>query len=180
MNEEIRAREVRLIDENGEQIGIVSLKEALDLAAERDLDLVEIAPSARPPVCRIMDFGKFCYEQSKREKEARKKQKIITVKEVKLRPNIERHDLLVKAANARRFLEDGDKVKVTVMFRGREVSHSELGAALCQRFAEELSALASVEKEPKLEGRNMTMILAPRTDIAAIKEDKVDAKNENA
>jgi translation initiation factor IF-3 len=180
VNEEIKVREVRLVGEDGEQLGIVSLKEALDLAEERNLDLVEVAPGAKPPVCRIMDFGKFCYEQSKREKEARKKQRIITVKEVKMRPNIERHDMETKEANARRFLEDGDKVKVTIMFRGREVSHSELGLALCRRFAEDLSALATVEKEPKLEGRNMTMFLAPRSDIATSKEEKVDAKNEDA
>ncbi|MGE5380247.1 MAG: translation initiation factor IF-3 [Methylocystaceae bacterium] len=180
MNEEIKVREVRLVGEDGEQLGIVPIKQALDLAEERNLDLVEVAPGAKPPVCRIMDFGKFCYEQSKREKEARKKQRIITVKEVKMRPNIERHDMEVKAANARRFLEDGDKVKVTIMFRGREVSHSELGSALCRRFAEELSALATVEKEPKLEGRNMTMFLTPRSDIAISKEEKTDAKNEDA
>jgi len=180
VNEEIKAREVRLVGDDGEQLGIVPFKQALDLAEERNLDLVEVAPGAKPPVCRIMDFGKFCYEQSKREKEARKKQRIITVKEVKMRPNIERHDMQTKAANARRFLEDGDKVKVTIMFRGREVSHSELGVALCRRFAEDLSALATVEKEPKLEGRNMTMFLTPRSDIVTSKEEKVDAKNEDA
>jgi len=153
-----------LIDENGEQIGIVPLKEALQKAIEKNLDLVEVAPGAKPPVCRLMDFGKFRYEQSKRDKEARKKQKVITIKEVKMRPKIDRHDFLVKANNAKRFLQNGDKVKVTIMFRGREISHAQLGQELCMRFAEELSSLASIEREPRVEGKNMIMILAPRND----------------
>lgn len=164
VNEEIRVREVRLIDENGEQIGIVPTREALQMAIEKNLDLVEVAPGAKPPVCRLMDFGKFRYEQSKRDKEAKKKQKVITVKEVKMRPKIDHHDFLVKAKNARRFLENGDKVKVTIMFRGREISHAQLGQQLCLKFAEELASLSSVEKEPKVEGRNMIMILTPRSD----------------
>jgi len=126
------------------------------------MDLVEVAPTARPPVCRIMDYGKYKYEQSKREREARKKQRIINIKEVKLRLNIEEHDFQVKARNAIRFLEDGDKVKVTVMFRGREISHADLGMRLCQRFASQLADLASIERPPKVEGRNMTMFLAPK------------------
>ncbi|KUK12269.1 translation initiation factor IF-3 [Moorellaceae bacterium AZ2] len=162
MNGEIRAREVRLVGTNGQQLGIMPLREALRIAHEQGLDLVEVAPQARPPVCRIMDYGKYKYEQSKREREARKKQRIIDVKEVKLRPGIEEHDFQVKARNALRFLEDGDKVKVTIMFRGREISHPELGEKLCWRLADQVSELASVERPPKLEGRNMVMILAPK------------------
>jgi len=137
------------------------LKDALQIAAERDLDLVEIAPNAKPPVCKLMDYGKYRYEQAKKEKEARKKQKIVEVKEVKLRPNIENHDFETKARNAQRFLRDGDKVKVTIMFRGREITHTDLGKNLCLRFAEYLKDDSVIEREPKVEGRNMVMILAP-------------------
>jgi len=164
INEEIRGKEVRLISADGEQLGIFSVKEALKKAQESDLDLVEIAPNAKPPVCRIMDFGKFKYEQSKREKEARKKQKIISVKEVKIRPNIEDHDLSVKTKNAVKFLNEGDKVKVTLMFRGREMAHAELGKKLLNRIAEITQDIANVERQPKVEGRNMIMILAPKQD----------------
>lgn len=166
INEEIRVREVRLIDDSGEQVGIVAIRDALQMAVEKGLDLVEIAPGAKPPVCRLMDYGKFRYEQSKRDKEARKKQKIITVKEVKMRTRIEDHDFQVKTKNAKKFLDAGDKVKVTIMFKGREISHADLGKALCSKFAEELKNIALVEKEPKVEGRNMIMILAPRVDAA--------------
>ncbi|MDN5348112.1 MAG: translation initiation factor [Clostridia bacterium] len=138
------------------------LQEALRIAQEQGLDLVEVAPTARPPVCRIMDFGKYKYEQSKREREARKKQRVINIKEVKLRPGIEEHDFQIKVRNALRFLEDGDKVKVTVMFRGRELAHAHLGTRLCERLADQLADKASIEKPPKVEGRNMTMILAPK------------------
>jgi translation initiation factor IF-3 len=138
------------------------LREAARLAAEQQLDLVEVAPLAKPPVCRIMDYGKFKYEQQKREKEARKKQKIVTVKEVKVRPNIEDHDFNVKLKNAQRFLADGDKVKATVMFRGRELSHPELGRQVLVKLASELKEIANVEREPKLEGKNMIMILAAK------------------
>ena len=131
------------------------------MAEEHGLDLVEVAPQGRPPVCRLMNYGKYRYEQQKREKEARKKQKVITLKEVKLRPNIEDHDFYVKMKNAIRFLEDGSKVKVTIMFRGRELSHPELGEKLLIRFAAELKELAEQERGPKLEGRNMTMMLVP-------------------
>lgn len=136
--------------------------DALQAAQEAHLDLVEIAPTAKPPVCRIMDFGKYRYEQQKREKEARKKQKTFDLKEVKLRPGIEDHDFEVKFKNALRFLQDGDKVKVTIMFRGRELSHPELGQVLLQKMAEQLKANAIVEKQPKLEGKNMTMVLFPK------------------
>ncbi len=163
INESIRAREVRVISADGQQLGIMSGWDALQMAQEAHLDLVEIAPTAKPPVCRIMDFGKYRYEQQKREKEARKKQKTFDLKEVKLRPGIEDHDFEVKFKNALRFLQDGDKVKVTIMFRGRELSHPELGQVLLQRMAEQLKENAIVEKQPKLEGRNMTMILFPKS-----------------
>jgi translation initiation factor IF-3 len=138
------------------------LDEALRLAQEKNLDLVNIAPQAKPPVCRIMDFGKFKYEQRKRDREARKKQHSITIKEVKMRPNIESHDFMVKERNCIRFLEEGDKVKVSIVFRGREITHPELGRKLCLQLAKELENVCVVEKEPRLEGRNMVMILAPR------------------
>ncbi|MBS3946748.1 MAG: translation initiation factor IF-3 [Dethiobacter sp.] len=162
INEQIRAREVRVVDADGAQLGIMSLRDALRVATERNLDLVAIAMNAKPPVCRVMDFGKYKYEQSKREKEARKNQKVITVKEVKVRPNIEDHDFQVKLRNARRFLEEGDKVKASVMFRGREITHPELGRKLLVRLAKEVDDLASMERDPKVEGRNMVMILTPR------------------
>lgn len=162
INEEIRAREVRVIAGEGEQLGIMSCRDALQLAQERHLDLVEIAPTAKPPVCRIMDYGKYRYEQQKRDKEARKKQKTFDIKEVKLRPGIEDHDFGVKFKNAVRFLEDGDKVKVTIMFRGRELSHPELGEVLLKKMAEQLKDMAVIERAPKLEGRNMIMIVAPK------------------
>ena len=162
INEEIRAREVRVVDSEGNQLGIMSGRDALRLAEEKQQDLVEIAPAAKPPVCRIMDFGKYKYEQSKREKEARKKQKVISVKEIKMRPNIEDHDFEVKAKNAVRFLKDGDKVKATVIFRGREIVHTQIGQQLLKRLAEDLTELGNIERLPKLEGKNMIMILAPK------------------
>lgn len=162
INEEIRAREVRVIGSDGEQLGIMSGREAKQLAYEKHLDLVEIAPTAKPPVCRIMDYGKYRYEQQKREKESRKKQKTFDIKEVKLRPGIEEHDFNVKFKNAVRFLEDGDKVKVTIMFRGRELSHPELGEVLLNKMAAQLKEMAVVERQPKLEGKNMIMIVAPK------------------
>lgn len=161
INEEIRAREVRVITADGEQLGIMSGRAAQQLAVERHLDLVEIAPTAKPPVCKIMDYGKFRYEQQKREKEARKKQKTFDIKEVKLRPGIEDHDFNVKYKNAVRFLEDGDKVKVTIMFRGREITRPDAGKELCDRVAQEVADVAKVEKDAKVEGRNMTMMLVP-------------------
>jgi len=163
INEEIRAREVRVVADEGEQLGIMSGRDALNLALERHMDLVEIAPNAKPPVCRIMDYGKYRYEQQKREKEARKKQKTFDIKEVKLRPGIEEHDFDVKFKNAVRFLEDGDKVKVTIMFRGRELSHPELGEVLLTKMAKRLENLAVVERAAKLEGKNMIMIVSPKT-----------------
>ncbi|HBX24575.1 MAG TPA: translation initiation factor IF-3 [Desulfotomaculum sp.] len=162
MNDHIRAREVRTVDADGGQLGVLPLREALRLAEEKQMDLVEVAPQAKPPVCRIMDYGKFRYEQSKKEKEAKKKQRVITVKEVKLRPNIDDHDFDVKAKNAIRFLKDGDKVKATIMFRGRQIVHPELGRKLLIRLAGEVVELANVERTPKLEGKNMIMILSPK------------------
>lgn len=164
VNEGIRAREVRLIDDRGEQKGVMHPKEALQQAYERGLDLVEVAPGAKPPVCRIMDYGKYKYEQSKKEREAKKNQKVISVKEVKLRPNIEDHDFYTKVRNAARFLDEGNKVKVTIMFRGREITHAQNGRELCERVAEEVADIAKVEKAPKVEGRNMTMMLVPIKD----------------
>lgn len=161
VNRAIRAREVRLIDEEGQQLGVVSLRDALSVAEERGLDLVEVAPGARPSVCRIMDYGKFKYEQSKKEREARKKQRSSGLKEVKMRPNIDQHDFDVKLRNAIRFLEAGDKVKATIMFRGREIVHSDIGRKVLARLASEVSELGQMEREPRVEGRNMTMILAP-------------------
>ena len=161
INEEIRCKEVRLVDDAGQQRGVMSPRDAVKIAAEKGLDLVEVAPNANPPVCRVMDYGKYKYEQSKKEREAKKNQKTITVKEVKLRPNIEEHDFLTKAKNASKFLASGDKVKVTIMFRGREITHPELGQELCQRFADELQGTARIEKPAKVEGRNMIMILVP-------------------
>ncbi|MEA4828994.1 MAG: translation initiation factor IF-3, partial [Enterococcus thailandicus] len=156
-------REVRVTSSTGDQLGIMTLRDALRQAAEQQLDLVEVAPTAKPPVCRIMDYGKHKYEQQKREKETKKKQKVVTVKEVKLRPNIEDHDFNVKKKNAERFLEDGDKVKVTIMFRGRELSHPELGRQLLIKMAAELKEIATVERDPKLEGKNMIMILSSKS-----------------
>ena len=162
INEEIRAREVRVVADEGEQLGIMSGRDALNLALERHMDLVEIAPNAKPPVCRIMDYGKYRYEQQKRDKEARKKQKSFDIKEVKLRPGIEDHDFDVKFKNAVRFLEDGDKVKITIMFRGRELSHPELGGVLLIKMAKQLEDLAIIERAAKLEGKNMIMIVSPK------------------
>ena len=162
INNKIRSREVRVVDSEGEQLGVMLLEDALKIAQEKNLDLVNVAPQARPPVCRIMDFGRYKYEQSKRDKEARKKQKTTAVKEVKMRPGIDEHDFQVKKRNAVRFLENGDKVKVTIIFRGRQITHPELGRKQCKKMASELEEIASVEREPRMEGRNMVMFLAPR------------------
>lgn len=161
VNEKIRAREVRLIDSNGDQLGVKSRKEALDIAKTRNLDLVLVAPNAKPPVCRIMDFGKYRYEQQKKEKEARKKQRVINVKEVRFTPAIGDHDFNTKLRNARKFLEKGDKVKATVRFRGRAITHKDLGREVLERLADELKDVAVVESKARMEGRNMFMMLAP-------------------
>ncbi|TKB57436.1 translation initiation factor IF-3 [Ferrimonas aestuarii] len=162
INGEIRLREVRLIGADGEQAGIVSGREALELAQEAGLDLVEISPNAEPPVCRIMDYGKFLYEQAKNQKEQRKKTKRIQVKEVKFRPGTDEGDYQVKLRNLTRFLEDGDKAKVTLRFRGREMAHQDLGIKLLNRIKDDLAELAQVEAFPKVEGRQAVMVLAPK------------------
>lgn len=161
VNEAIRAREVRLISSTGEQLGVKPLSEALQIALELDLDLVEVASQADPPVCRIMDYGKYKYEQEVKEKKARKHQTTTVVKEIKLRPKIEDHDFNTKKKHVVRFLEAGARVKVTIMFRGRELAHTELGRKLLDRLADEVKDLGSVESTPKLDGRNMIMVLAP-------------------
>lgn len=155
-------REVRVIDENGEQLGILPTRQALDIARERGLDLVEVAPNAIPPVCRLMDYGKFRYEQSRRDRESRKHQKTTDLKEVRIKPKIDEHDLATKSRQAQRFLEEGDKVKLTVMFRGREMAHPDIGRDLLLQLADQVGAVGLVEQPPRLEGRNMTMMLAPR------------------
>ena len=162
MNERIRAPEIRLIGAEGENIGVVTPARAMALAEEAGLDLVEISPNAEPPVCKIMDFGKFKYEQQKRESEARKKQKVIEVKEVKLRPGTDDHDFERKIRDAIKFLEGGDKVKITLRFRGREMAHQNLGRDLLDRVAEEVKDIGKIENMPKLEGRQMVMMIAPR------------------
>ena len=162
INEEIREKEVRLIDVDGSQLGVVPFKRAMEVATERRLDLVNVAPTAKPPVCRIMDYGKYKYEMAKKEKEARKNQKIINIKEIRLTPNIESHDLNVKANRAIEFLQDGDKVKVSVRFRGREMGHTEMGKEVLDEFAKLIGDAGKIEKEAKLEGRNMTMFLMPK------------------
>lgn len=164
INEEIREKEVRLIDVEGEQLGIVPIRKALEIADERKLDLVNVAPNAKPPVCKILDYGKFKYEATKREKDARKNQKTITVKEIRLTPNIEIHDINVKAKNANSFLKNGDKVKVSVRFRGREMGHTQIGREVLKDFAKLTEEFGTIEKGARLEGRNMVMFLTPKTE----------------
>ena len=162
INEQIRDREVRLIGENGEQLGIMSARDAMKLAREADLDLVKIAPNAKPPVCKIVDYGKYRYELARKEKEARKKQKVIDVKEVRLSPNIDTNDLNTKVGAARKFLEKGDKVKVTLRFRGREMAHMSKSKYILDDFAESLADIAVVDKPSKVEGRSMVMFLTAK------------------
>ncbi len=164
VNNQIRTREVRVIGADGEQLGIMTPRDAMRVAQEKELDLVEVAPTAKPPVCRIMDFGKYKYEQSKKEKEARKKQKIVTVKEVRMTPKTDDHDFQVKARNAEKFLKNGDKVKVSVRFRGREIVHASLAREQLEKMAGMVKEIAAMERAPKLEGRNMIMILTPKQD----------------
>lgn len=162
INEQIRDKEVRLIGENGEQLGIMTSKEAMQLAKEAELDLVKISPTAKPPVCKIIDYGKYRYEQARKEKEARKKQKVIDVKEVRLSPNIEQNDINIKASAARKFIEKGDRVKVTLRFRGREMAHMQSSRHILDDFAALLSDIAIIEKSAKLEGRSMIMFLTEK------------------
>ncbi len=162
MNEDIRVREVRLIDENGDNVGVVPIADALARAVAAGLDLVEISPDASPPVTKVLDYGKYKYQEQKKAAEARKRQKIVEIKEIKMRPSIDDHDYDVKMRSMRRFFDDGDKVKVTLRFRGRELSHQELGWQVLQRVKADTEPLAKVESEPRMEGRQMVMVLAPR------------------
>ena len=162
INEQIRDKEIRLIDENGEQLGIVSSREAQKIADERKLDLVKIAPTAKPPVCRIMDYGKYKFDQAKKEKEARKKQKTVDVKELRLSPSIHTHDVQVKVKKANEFLKDGDKVKISIRFRGREIGHSKVGMQIMEDFAKATEEFGTVDKQPKMEGKSLVMFLAPK------------------
>ena len=164
INGQIRAKEVQLIGDNGEKIGVISLNEALEKAEEKNLDLVLVAPNVNPPVCKIMNYGKYKFEQAKKEKEAKKKQKSFEVKEIRVTPNIEEHDFSFKSKNAKKFIQDGNKVKITVRFRGREVNNSKAGEVVLNKFIEDMSDIAVVEKAPKLEGRNMFTILAKKTE----------------
>lgn len=162
INDEIRVKEVRLIGADGEQLGITPIREALQIAFDANLDLVNVAPTAKPPVCRIMDYGKFRYETQKKEKEARKNQKIVDIKEIRLSATIDEHDFQTKLRNAVKFLGEGDKVKASVRFRGREIAHSEIGRRVLERLATETADISSQERAPKLEGRSMIMILTPK------------------
>ncbi len=161
MNDRIRVPKVRVVGADGSQVGIIDIQDALDMAQEQDLDLVEVAAQADPPVCRIMDYGKFKYEQDQRQKEARKKQSLIVVKEMKMRPKIDPHDYATKKGHVVRFLRQGAKVKVTIMFRGREMAHQDLGRRLLDRLSTELSDISKIDAYPKIDGRNMTMVLSP-------------------
>jgi translation initiation factor IF-3 len=163
VNDRIRISPIRLIDQHGEQVGIIATDEARDIATDAGLDLVEVAPNSRPPVCRIMDYGKYKYEQARKAKEAKKKQHTITVKEIKLRPKIEEHDYGFKMRHARRFLDDGDKVKFTLRFRGREMTHPELGVRVLEKIKDELGETVVIESPIRQEGRTMTMLVSPRT-----------------
>lgn len=162
MNEEIVAPKVRLVGPDGQMIGVVSVPEAIAKASEYGLDLIEISPNADPPVCKVMDYGKFKYEVQKKKNEARKKQKVIDIKEIKMRPGIDEHDYQVKMRSVRRFLDEGDKVKMTIRFRGREMVHMELGTKVLDRIRADIDAIAKVEQTPRTEGRMMTMVIAPK------------------
>ena len=162
INEQLRDKELRVIDSDGNQLGIMSLRQALEIAGQKNLDLVKIAPQANPPVCKIIDYGKFRFEQAKREKEARRNQRVVEIKEVRLSLNIDTHDFETKKNHALRFISDGNKVKASIRFRGREMGHPELGLEIMRKFSDAMSEVAVVEKPAKLEGRNMLMFLAPK------------------
>ncbi|QQZ11460.1 translation initiation factor IF-3 [Heyndrickxia vini] len=164
VNDGIRAREVRLIGQNGEQLGVKSRNEAIEIASRVNLDLVLVAPNAKPPVAKIMDYGKYRFEQQKKEKEARKNQKVINLKEVRLSPTIDEHDFNTKLRNARKFLEKGDKVKASIRFKGRAITHKEIGQKVLDRFANECEDLGTIESKPKMDGRSMFLVLAPKTE----------------
>jgi len=167
INDRIRVPEVRLIDDEGNQVGVLKIADALNFAQERDLDLVEVAPEARPPVCRVLDYSKYKYEQAQKQKQARKHQQQVTIREIKFRPKIAQHDYDTKKSHVQRFLRHKDKVKITIMFRGREVTHPERGEMILKKLAEELEELAVVEQRPLTEGRNMTMLLGPSKAVLA-------------
>jgi translation initiation factor IF-3 len=177
LNEDINEPEVRLISEEGEQLGVMSGEEALRIAEEREMDLVLISPQAKPPVCRIMDYGKYRFEQTKKEKEARKNQHTIEVKEIRMSPSIGENDFNTKLKNGQKFLSDGDRLKVTVRFRGREMAHTNIGEVLLKSFAEQCADIATMDKNPKLEGRNMFMFLSPK---APDKKGKNNKKGDNS
>ena len=162
VNEQIEAEKVRVVNADGEMVGVISKEEGLEIAYEAGLDLVEVSPNADPPVCKVLDYGKYKYEAQKKANEARKKQKVIDVKEIKMRPGIDEHDYQVKMRSVRRFLDEGDKVKMTIRFRGREMAHQELGMKVLDRVREDVDELAKVEQFPKSEGRLMTMVIAPK------------------
>lgn len=184
INEEILDKEVRLIGDQGEQLGIMSIQEAMRIATERELDLVKIAPGSNPPVCKVMDYGKFRFEQTKKEKEAKKNQRVIEIKEIRMSPGIGENDFNTKLKNGQKFLNDGDRVKVSVRFRGREMAHTEIGEQLLKDFAAKCADIATLDKNPKLEGRNMSMFLSPKPQAPAKKPAKpkapkpVEAKSE--
>ena len=175
INEEILDKEVRLIGDQGEQLGIMSAQEALKIAVEKELDLVKIAPGSNPPVCKVMDYGKFRFEQAKKEKEAKKNQRVIEIKEIRMSPCIGENDFNTKLKNGQKFLNDGDRVKVSVRFRGREMAHTEIGEQLLKDFAAKCSDIATLDKNPKLEGRNMSMFLSPKPQAPAKKPAKPKA-----
>ena len=176
INEEIIDKELRVISDDGEQLGIMSAEEALKIAEEKELDLVKISPMAKPPVCKIMDYGKFRFEQAKREKEAKKNQRVMEVKEIRMSPSIGENDLQTKLKAALKFLADGDRVKVSIRFRGREMAHTNIGEQILRDFADKCSELANLDKQPKLEGRNMSMFLSPKSAQAVKKAQKEAAK----
>ena len=176
INEKIIDKELRVISDDGEQLGIMSAEEALKIAEEKELDLVKISPMAKPPVCKIMDYGKFRFEQAKREKEAKKNQRVMDVKEIRMSPSIGENDLQTKLKAALKFLADGDRVKVSIRFRGREMAHTNLGEQILRDFADKCSELANLDKQPKLEGRNMSMFLSPKSAQAVKKAQKEAAK----
>ncbi len=176
INEEIIDKELRVIGDDGEQLGIMSAEEALKIAEGKELDLVKISPMAKPPVCKIMDYGKYRFEQAKREKEAKKNQRVMEVKEIRMSPSIGENDLQTKLKAALKFLADGDRVKVSIRFRGREMAHTNLGEQILRDFADKCSELANLDKQPKLEGRNMSMFLSPKSAQAVKKAQKEAAK----
>lgn len=180
INERITAKEIRLVGEKGEQLGIIPVDQAREVARKHNMDLVEVAPTSVPPVCRLLDYGKYKYEQAKKEHQARKSQRVSLLREVRLRPKIGAHDFEAKARTARKLLADGAKVKVTLMFRGREVTHPELGWKVLQRMVESLSDVASLERQPSMEGRRMDVILAPASSKAKVKAEMKEAQNAEA